>query len=57
MFPIKIMMTVSSVHMDPGSESEIRPRPVRISLGEALLPVSIWKDGVVFSSLSHQEDF
>lgn len=28
-FPIKMMITVSSVQMDPGRESEIRPRPVR----------------------------
>lgn len=27
-FPIKIMMSMSSVHMDPCSESEIWPRPV-----------------------------
>lgn len=31
------MMTVSSVQMDPGSESEIRPRPVGDIPGSSLV--------------------
>lgn len=51
-FPIKMMMTVSSVHMDPGSESERLGLGLwGISLGQDLCQRKVAFERMVVSSL------